>query len=167
MKRTAYLKDPAVSGFIEWSADLLTGNWKLIHSWKSRGFNFSCETLYDAFQSYRWPTNVEWDEGSVEVTCTFDDTVRVFARLRDELHQSAADPEHFERTAIRVSKLGGIHKVDAIRDLKSKEDEEIRSNVDLLGPDVADTDELTWFRHMRSAYRRPYSLLVDGVHIVD
>ena len=56
MKRDDYLADQSVAEFVEWAGHLVRGEWRLEHSYAERkgGAQFQCDTLYAAFQSYRW-----------------------------------------------------------------------------------------------------------------
>ena len=57
MKRDEYLADEHVSGFIGWASQLVTGDLRLTHRWKSRGTDFECASLLGALERYRWPDN--------------------------------------------------------------------------------------------------------------
>ena len=55
MKRTEYLDDPHVRGFLDWAAPLAAGTRPLRHRWQSpRWDSWSCETLFGAYRAYNW-----------------------------------------------------------------------------------------------------------------
>ena len=57
MNRDEYMADEHVAGFTKWAGQLVTGDLRLAHRWKSRGTDFECASLFGALEQYRWPDN--------------------------------------------------------------------------------------------------------------
>lgn len=162
MNRDAYLKDATANEFVGWSANLVTGEWGLHHSWTGKqsdisNFNFRCESLYEAYTRYYW-------NGDFEHTANLmDGFKREFQEAID-----GHDRSRFSVTAEKVMDWGGIIKYDRLKSLGSHALEVLTIRALLsLDPRHADTDKLTGFWPMGSGYSKIYSLILDDFPIYD
>ena len=157
MNRTAYLNDPDVHDFIEWSANLVTGKWGLQHRWASKTLGSHCFTsLFDAFQKYSWRGK------------GFCETIAWFEKVGTKLRQATAeDKNEFVKAAHEVWTWGGISNKKSLNELSSGGYRQIRRNAALLDPAHADTDNLNGFNFMSSSYSKIYALMIDDFPIYD
>jgi hypothetical protein len=166
IKRNEYLSDRHVAGFVDWAGHLVRGERQLKHSWNGKGPSFRCQTIYEAFQRYRWPNSVNGDR--------FTDTVRKFDRFRQEFEHvgaisSRGDQCQFIATAKAVADWGGIRRLKfdhwelmTPSQLQAHIDD-IRSRLD---PATGDTNNLRGIR-MTSGFSKIYAALIPGLPIYD
>ena len=164
MKRGDYLADRSVAAFVEWGGHLVRGEWRLEHlytEWKG-GAQFQCNTLYEAFQSYRWNGD------------NFADTVQKFDRFAQIFNDigvinTDVDQDRFIANASAVAKWGNINlPLDAWKRMRPSDLAELIQNIKRrLDPASADTDGLRGFKYMGSGYSKIYSALKPGLPIYD
>ena len=166
MKRAEYLADDKVARFVEWSRHLVRGVWRLEHSWKGKGPEFRCSSLYEAYQSYRWPNSVNGDR--------FTDTVRKFDRFRQQFESVGIisdkdDQARFIAIAKAVAGWGGIHSLK-FDDWELMTPSHLQAHIDdvksKLYPACADTYNLRRIR-MTSGFSKIYAALIPGFPIYD
>ena len=106
MKRAEYLADDQVDRFVEWSRHLVRGVWRLEHSWKGKGPEFRCPSLYEAYQSYRWPNS---SSGQIfrQTVETFDECRQTFDKIG--IIDTPDRQRKFVDTARSVARWGGIN----------------------------------------------------------
>lgn len=171
MNRDEYLANADVRRFVKWAGRLVRGEMGLEHSWKDKrgGLPFCCSSLYEAFQSYRWPNTVNGD--------TFMDTVRKFDGFRhtfDQIGVVSTDDDHarFIANAQEILEWGKIPKrknlLDGWRRWKPAQLETYISDIKCnLEPAYADTSKLGWINYMGSGFSKIYSALIPGLPIYD
>ena len=168
MKRADYLSQPEVTGFVYWAGHLVRGEWGLQHGWKGKGPAFRCNTLYEAFQRYRWPNSVH-GEGPFE-------TIERFAGFRQDFAdmgtiESADQRDSFVAKAREIAVWGGIKNLRRLNEWKRMEPEQLERHIaDVkrkFDPATADTEALDGFRYMGSAFSKIYAALVPGLPIYD
>ncbi len=166
MRRTDYLSQPDVAGFVDWAGHLVHGEWRLEHSWKGKGPRFQCGTLYEAFQRYRWPNSVNGD--------TFAGTMQEFDGFRETFNSigdiaTIDDQACFIRNARAILKWGNITL--CLKDWGRMTPSQLHAQIcDIkvrLDPACADTEDLRQFKYMGSGYSKIYSALIPGLPIYD
>ena len=91
MKRSKYLNAPDVKDFIEWAANLVSGEWGLEQSYTNgKGMKFRFVSLYDAYENYDWPSKVELADGSFWHISSFDETAELFDTFRAEIKDKSS-----------------------------------------------------------------------------
>ena len=169
MKRDEYLKDQDVSAFIDWAANLVSGEWGLAHSYTyGKGKKFKSGSLYEAYEEYRWKGY------------SFDETTELFdmfgALLQKETPNDKLtfNPDIILVTAICILRWGGIPKLDKtlLREGRNRVGRtqislDLNRNVGLLDPKSADTDDLSDITRMNSGYSKIYSAMIDEFPIYD
>ena len=171
MKRDEYLSDRHVAGFVAWAGHLVRGKCGLEHSWKDKrgGLPFLCSSMYEAFQSYRWPNTVNGD--------TFTDTVRRFDDFRQTFDEigvvsTDADQLRFITNAQRILEWGKIPKRKSLLDDWGRwKPVQLQAYIgDIKGaldPAHADTNNLDRIKYMGSGFSKIYSALIPGLPIYD
>ena len=166
MNKEAYLAEGNVDQFVEWAGHLVRGEWGLEHTWKGKGPEFRCSSLYEAFQSYRWPNSVNGDR--------FIDTVRKFDRFRQQFESVGIisdkdDQVRFIANAKAVAGWGGIHRLK-FDDWDLMTPSHLQAHIEYvkskLDPACADTDNLRRIR-MSSGFSKIYAALIPGFPIYD
>ena len=164
MKRDEYLNDKDVKAFIDWTAKLVTGEWRLKHDWTKQNesrqlttrIDFTYPSLYYAF------TNYEWNGKS------FKQTEEILNEFRRKIRAAmkSGDRKLFLDTAECVIKWACTNfnirtelELDALEILKDK--------TKYLDPDNADTTSLKGFMYMNASYSKIYSVMIDGFPIYD
>ena len=159
MKRDEFLNSPDVIVFIDWSANLVNGEWGLTHEWRSKKHGaFHCKSLYAAFKRYGW-------EGE-----DFADTVEFFSERGCELRAAlqSEDVKGFVTTALCICHWGGIYNLKSLQKLTKTGFNEIRKNVSHLAPKLADTCDLQGFNdYMGSGYSKVYAAIIEDFPIYD
>ena len=166
MKRDQFLADDQVAEFVKWASHLVRGELPLKHSWKGRGPEFRCFTLYEAFQHYLWPNRVDGDR--------FTDTMRKFDGFRQEFESIGTidnryDQARFIANAKAIAVWGGIHRLrfdDWVLMTPAQLQGFIDNTKSRLDPARADTDDLRGIR-MGSGLSKIYSALIPGLPIYD
>lgn len=120
MKRDEYLDKQDVKDFINWAAKLVTGEWGLVQSWKSKdkqGRNpcsWSCESLYKAYKKYFWKGD------------SFEDMATLFDKfglgLQVSEHSTVGDMKKFLDTANEVIEWGRTQKPESLYELERELD---------------------------------------------
>ena len=170
MNRSDYLENLHVRDFIDWATPLVTGEWGLTQSWSSSRpapVDFSCKSLYEAYEKYEW--------GGLD----FNDTVRHLNRLGVELRNTTSrgipgdqDKERFLVAAKEVVHWGGIHRLkrsldDSLDDLDTRALQQFKANARLLDPESADTDSISRVTLMGSGYSKIYACILDDFPMYD
>ena len=168
MKRDDYLADEHVAGFTKWASQLVSGDLRLTHQWKSRGTDFECVTLYGALERYWWPDNsngMGWQATARrlrEFRLDFDDIGAIDSRVKQA---------GFVDNAEAIIRWGGIRPSKRLNDWRSMTPEQLQALVEdiraKLDPETADTADLVGFRYMGSGFSKVYSVLIDGFPIYD
>ena len=168
MKRDEYLQDKQVAGFTEWAGQLVTGDLKLTHRWKSRGTDFECNTLYDALEQYRWPDNsnrLDW-RATARRLQEFRSNFGDIGVIDDRVKQS-----RFVDNAEAIVEWGGIRNLGKLNEWRSLPPERLQDLIEnirsKLNPETADTDSLADLSYVGSGFSKIYSLLIDGFPIYD
>lgn len=168
MQRADYLSQPKVTGFTHWAGHLVRGEWGLQHGWKGKGPAFRCDTLYEAFQRYRWPNSVHGESAF--------ETIARFAGFRQDLDAigiiaTYAQRDRFISKAREIAEWGGIRNLGRLHKLGQLEPSQLQNHLTAvsrnLNPATADTGELASFRYMGSAFSKIYSALIPGLPIYD
>ena len=172
MKRAEYLNDPHVASFIDWAAPLVTGRRPLRHTWHSPKWGeWSCKTLFDAFQTYDWQFSTTLPGHSIPCCGrTYADTVRVLDELSNQLQSSVerGDSTGFLDAAITVVRWGQVRQnIASLQTLGDRALARLTASARLLNPDEADLHRLSDVRPMNSGFSKIYSLLIDGFPIYD
>ena len=175
MKRSEYLSDKNVRAFINWAANLVSGEWGLVHSYTNgKGKKFACASLYDAYEDYNWPSKVKFANGSTIRTKTFDQTAELFDEFRSELKEATdanpatdRDKDSFLNTADHVAKWGGIYNLKSLPDMGRDALKILKANARRLDPKNADTDDLGNVTHMGAGYSKIYSAMIKDFPIYD
>lgn len=164
MQRDGYLAGQSVAAFVEWAGYLMRGEWRLAHSYTERksGAQFQCNTLYGAFQNYRWG-----GDNSADTVRKFDRFAQIFNEIGTISND--VDQDRFITNAIAVAKWGNItlRLNDWKEMLPSDLAELIRDIKRRLDPASADTDDLRGFKYMSSGYSKIYSALIPNLPIYD
>ena len=168
MERDEYLQDEHVSGFTEWAGQLVTGELGLTHRWRSKGTDFACTSLYDAWEQYRWPDNSHALDYRVtarrlrEFRLNFEDIGIIDSRVQQV---------QFVDNAEAIIRWGGIPRPRKLNDWRSMPPDRLHALVEdvqaRLDPGKADTDDLAGFRYMGSGFSKVYSVLIDGFPMYD
>lgn len=168
MQRADYLSQPEVTGFVYWAGHLVRGEWGLQHGWKGKGPAFRCNTLYEAFQRYRWPNSVH-GEDAFETIARFACFRQAFANMGTI--ESADQRDSFVAKAREIAVWGGIKNLRRLNQWKRMEPEQLERHIaDVkrkFDPATADTEALDGFRYMGSAFSKIYAALVPGLPIYD
>ena len=168
MRREEYLADERVAGFTRWASQLVTGDLKLEHQWRSRGTYFCCASLYGALENYRWPHNSR--------ALDYRATARKLQKFRDAFRDigvinSRAKQDQFVAKAEDVIRWGGIPLPAKLQEWRrmppSKLQALIKGTRTKLDPFTSDTNLLQGFRYMGSGFSKIYSVLIDGFPIYD
>ena len=173
MKRSDFLNDEDVQGFVEWVSDLMSRKRGLVsHAYKTRGREFRFTTLYEAFEKYYWPNPFGGP--------SFDDAAKMFEDYRRQFDQigcirTPEDRRQFFSVAESIAKWGGINNLRIAsgrnwgslqpRDLQNHVDE-IKNKLDPADPD-SDIDKLPASLRMSSGYSKIYAALIPGLPIYD
>ena len=152
MKRDDYLGTRHVTQFVQWGANIVSGNWGLEHTWKGNKTvgRLECKTLCQAYSNYFW--NGE----------SFSQTLTKLGGFSNEFRRAIVDDNHwqFDATAESVKEWGRMRKVQLCA-------KTLRKRAKLLNPEEADTDDLSRFGTMRATHSKIYSLLVSGLPMYD
>ena len=175
MKRYEYINDPDVSAFVEWAPNLVTGEWGLDQSWTNgKGKSFECESLYEAYKNYDWPSKVKFADGSIRRTRTFDETSALFDEFRRELKEATdanpatdEDKHSFLENADKIVKWGGINNLESLTNMGRDAPATLKRCAILLDPRNADTENLGIVRYMNASYSKIYSAMIDDFPIYD
>ena len=170
MKRDDYLADKDVAGFVQWAGHLVRGDWELEHSYKGKGPEFECRTLYQAFTQYHWANPFGGP--------SFDDTVEVFENYRQRFRQigiitTEADRREFFAVAGAIAKWGGINnlRMSSERHWGRLQPVDLQNHISeikgKLEPAHADTDDLPASLSMSSSCSKIYAALIPGLPIYD
>ena len=168
MKRDEYLTDEHVRGFTRWAGQLVTGELRLTHRWKSRATDFACTSLYDALLQYRWPDNPNGLDYRLN-----ERRMRGFRRKFSDLStiDSRAKQTQFVNDAEAIMRLGGIPRCKQLNDWRSMSPDQLQAIVEdsrtRLNPRTADTDDLIGLRYMGPGFSKVYSVLIDGFPMYD
>ena len=140
MNRSTYLDCPDVRDFVEWSANLATGDWGLVQCWQSKDpRTWCCTSLYDAHKRYSW--------GGKD----FNQPVVLLDRFRRELRDATvAGKDEFVKVALEICKWGGINNNPGLKDLDELGFQQIKNNANRLDPKHGDTDSLKSFKFIGS-----------------
>ena len=172
MNRDAYLGDPHVRDFVDWSAALVSGKRPLRHRWDSQRWgSWSCETLFDAYCRYDWPFRccVPGDSAPRRGR-SYEDTVAVLDDLGHVLRRSADrnDADSFLEAAVAVLEWGRVRRSERrLRALGARAVGELTETARRLDPAGADLDRLSDVSPINSGFSKIYSLLLDGFPIYD
>ena len=168
MKRDEYLADEHIRGLTRWTGQLVTGDLRLEHRWKSRGTEFACTSLFNALEQYRWPDNGHALDCRVtarrlqEFRLNFEDIGIIDSRVKQV---------QFVDNAEAIIRWGGIPRPRKLNDWRSMPPDRLQALVEdaraRLDPRRADTDDLADFRYMGSGFSKVYSVLIDGFPIYD
>ncbi len=174
MNKSDYLRDDAVSDFLDWAEPLAAGKRGLSKSWRSRGYDFRCESLPEAYHRYHWPGKIKQDNGSEVRVSNFEETARLFEEWQQAMLQimnrdatGIDDRKRFVRIAERIREWGGIRKHQDLRNLGDNAYDILRENARKLDPERADTGALRGFKHMGSGYSKVYAMMVPSLPIYD
>lgn len=168
MKRDQYLADEHVSGFTGWASQLVTGDLRLAHRWKSRGTDFRCTSLFGALEQYRWPDNNN--------ALDYRTTTRRLRELRLDFEDigvidSRAKQAKFVHNAEIIFSWAGVRRRGKLNEWRSMPPERLHALIEDvragLDPTTADTDNLADFRYMGSGFSEVYSVLIDGFPVYD
>ena len=172
MKRAEYLRVPHVARFLDWAAPLVTGTRPLRHGWHSPKWGeWSCETLFEAFEAFDWPFRVCLPGASTTSSGrSYRDTVALLDELSQELRVSAEgnDGARFLAAAVAVVQWGQVRQNTAqLCTLGDQALPRLIQSARLLNPNEADLHRLSDVRPLNSGFSKIYSLLVDGFPIYD
>ena len=172
MKRAEYLNDPHVASFLDWAAPLVTGTRPLDHGWHSPKWGeWSCKTLFEAFQAYDWPFSIRPPGASATSSGrSYEDTVVILDELAQQLRVSAQgnDGARFLAAAVAVVQWGQVRQnIPRLHTLGDQALPRLTASARLLNPGEADLRRLSDVRPMNSGFSKIYSLLVDGFPIYD
>ena len=170
MKRSDFLSNEDVEAFVGWAGHLVRGDWGLDHSYKGRGPEFRCSTLYEAFEQYYWPNPFNGP--------TFGDTAAAFEDYRNRFDEigvidSPDKRERFFGIARETAEWGGINNLGISsakhwgRMQPAKLEMHITEIKNKLDPDHADTDNLPEVLSMTSGFSKIYAALIPGLSIYD
>ena len=170
MKRSEFLADSQVIKFVEWAGHLVRGEWGLEHSYKGKGPDFRCSTLYEAFRQYHWPNSFNGP--------SFDDTVEAFQNFRQRFGRIAAitdvaDQHEFFAVADDIAKWGGINnlRVSSDRHWGRMQPADLHFHISeikrKLDPAYADTGDLPACLRMSSGFSKMYAALIPDLPIYD
>ena len=100
------MANPDVTGFVQWAAHLVRSVWRLEHSGKGKGPESRCSSLYEAYQSYRWPNS---SSGQIfrQTVETFDECRQIFDKIG--IIDTPDRQRKFVDTARSVARWGGIN----------------------------------------------------------
>ena len=168
MRRDEYLADEHVSGFTGWAGQLVTGDLRLAHRWKSRGTDFECASLFGALERYRWPDNSHALDYRAtarhlrEFRLNFEDIGAIDNRVKQA---------RFVDNAEAIFGWGGIRNLGKLNEWRSVSPERLQALVEdiraKLNPETGDTANLASFYYMGSGFSKVYSVLIDGFPIYD
>lgn len=168
MKRDEYLADVHVRGFTEWAAQLVTGELRLTHRWRSRGTDFACMSLLGALEQYRWPDNANGLDYRVterrlrEFRLNFEDMGAIDSRAKQV---------RFVNDVEAIMRWGGTTRCRELNDWRSMAPDRLQALVDdartRLNPRTADTADLGELRYMGLGFSKVYSVLIDGFPMYD
>ena len=170
MNRDEFLANADVKRFVEWAGHLARSDWRLEHSYKGKGPEFRCSTLYEAFEQYHWPNPFNGP--------TFDNTIAAFRHYRNRFDEVGMidSPEKRERVfgiARQTAGWGGINNlgVSSARHWGRMQPTELERHIteikNKLDPDHADTDNLPEMMSMTSGFSKIYAALIPGLPIYD
>lgn len=172
MNRADYLSEQHVAGFLHWLTPRLAGAGALPHHWWSPRFgDWSCESLFDAYERYSWPFSVTLPgETGPTRGRTFAENLEVLSHLADTLGSSARDDDAdlFLAASIAVVDWGGVRgNRRRLQQLGADALRTIKSSAEQLDPATADTSQLDQVIDMNAGFSKIYSLLLDGFPIYD
>lgn len=168
MNRNDYLHDPVVLAFSDWANHLMSGEKLLTHTWEGKGPAFQCQTLFEAYEKYRWPNSVNGEN--------FSGTMERFAgygSVFDDIGEitTAAKQDAFVRNARKIVAWGGINNLNALDTWAAMTPNELQRLINhakrVLNPNTGTTDELGGFKYMTSGFSKIYSALVPNFPIYD
>jgi len=115
MQRCEFLARPAVNRFVHWMRGCLDRPRSFIHEYWSKKprHHFRCDSLYAAFEQYRWPYSfVDPATGRRRLGETFTDTHRLMTELADRLRGALAigDADAAAHACVAVLAWGGVHQ---------------------------------------------------------
>ena len=172
MNRADYLADPHVQEFLRWLTPMVAGAGAFPHHWWSRRFgDWSCESVFDAYERYSWPFSVTLPgETGPTRGRTFAENLEVLSRLADLLGSSARgdDADLFLAASIAVVDWGGVRgNRRRLQQLGADALHTITSSAEQLDPAAADTSNLDQVIDINAGFSKIYSLLLDGFPIYD
>ena len=164
MNRSEYLSDRDVTAFVEWSASLVTGKWRLQHCWSSSKLGpRRFESLFDAYEKYCWPSKFRGRR-----ICSFSETQGALDVLQKEIRAAiTAGRLEFKSVALEICRWGGHSNTPTISKLSEDNFQRMNHNTELLDPRRADTRRLSGFKLMRTSYSKIYSLMINDFPIYD
>ena len=168
MRREEYLTDERVAGFTRWASQLVTGDLKLEHQWRT-----AARISVAPVSTAHWRTTA----GQINrYGLDHRATARKLQKFRDAFRDigvinSRAKQDQFVAKAEDVIRWGGIPLPAKLQEWRrmppSKLQTLIKDTTTKLDPFTSDTNLLQGFRYMGSGFSKIYSVLIDGFPIYD
>lgn len=173
MNGNEYRSDLSVRSFLGWVEPLLSGDRPFAHAWISlRHGAFRCDTLFNAYERYRWSFRVHIPGDAVQtVGSTFAESFVVLDRLSGILRGAteAVDTGRFVAGALAVLEWGGVTSQNAAW-LSARTPDEVREIIEVakrLDPSTADDSRFGHIPRLNSGFTKIYSLMLDDFPIYD
>ena len=174
MKQSEYLGNHGVQDFLRWAADLVSGCRGLHMQWRSpqgRGFTFRCDSLWEAYEKYRWPMTGT-AKGFAETARMFEQWQRVMSDQALWRASPSGAPNTLREAAIEVVVWGRMPQVKSeLERMGRPEMDVLFANARLLDPVSGDEDRKllmeAGMRYMGSGYSKIYAMMLDSFPIYD
>lgn len=174
MDKKTFLNTEPVQDFILWVQDKLDKPGSFTHSFnmKKPALNWSCNSIYSAFENYNWPFGAhEPATGNKVSGNTFTQSAEFLAKLSEGLKQSVdeEDNESCKAHCFSILQWGGVLPKNDKRILGLGEDvcKYLQNAKYALHPDVCKTDADYSAFIMNSGFTKIYSLLINDFIIYD
>jgi len=174
MNKTEFLNTKSVKEFINWIQDKLDKPGSFSHSYnmKRPAMNWSCDSIYSAFENYRWPFSATDPIYKSRVSGnTFNESTSFLSQLSAGLRQSVemADNELCRNYCLSILEWGGVLNKNDIRvsGLGDNICQYLLGVKDALRPDMCHIDTYLNSMVMNSGFTKIYSLFIDDFIIYD
>lgn len=172
MNKQQYLANADVAAFIAWLKDKLdNANASLGHSYLNRkmGFNWQCDSVFDAYQKYDWPFRYTNHNGTPISGRTFNRNEQALNSIKQQLREAfiQGHQQKLIQASCMVFKWGGVaHGNENWAKNHENLIGEYRIAQQLLNPHLADDEKSCNFK-FNSGLSKVYSLLIDDFIIYD